>query len=215
MLKYRLVVFPVSETIESMLKKDAQKFEKIEVLFETGAIRAVDERGELEDNSERGERLKQKEDVSKMLSRWGIEYQVVDLETVEIFPTGFNEKKEIQRQLGKYSLLTFIFKTDRYTKVPISGAEKREIIKDLAGKFKKYGNGFLEMRNPYTIVAYAKSKKLMEIYKKMFSEYWYRYVEVDGEVKALQLIVEPLYENGEMFTAEEWKTIMNKVSEGA
>ncbi|WP_348922161.1 hypothetical protein [Enterococcus rotai] len=214
-LKYRLVVFPTSEAMENMLKKDAEKVDNVEFIFESGAIRAMDEQGELEDDSERGRRLRQKEEVCKILKRWGVDYQISDLETVEVFPFGYQEKLNIQKQLGSYTLLNFIFKTDKYTKIPMTGSEKREIIKDLATKFKKYGNGFLEMKNSYTIVAYAKSSKLAETYYKIFSDYWYRYVEVDGDVKALKLIVEPLYKDGEMFAKEEWLQVVNKAKEAS
>ncbi|WP_209557909.1 hypothetical protein [Enterococcus larvae] len=213
LLKYRLVVFPASEIVGLALENDAKKFEKLEIVFEKGAIQARDSRGELEDNSERGERIRQKEEASQALSRYGIEFQAVDAETIEVFPSSHTERQEIERTLKEYRLVQFVYKTDKYTKIPMSAAEKREIVKDLAAKFKQYGNGFLEMKNAYTIVAYAKSEKLRELYKKMFSEYWYRYVEVDGEIKALRLVVENLYSNGEMFTNDEWSTIKHKANE--
>ncbi|GGC94791.1 hypothetical protein [Enterococcus wangshanyuanii] len=214
-LKYRLVIFPTSKDMEMMLRKDAEKVDKVEFIFESGAIQAMDEQGELEDHSERGERLRQKEEVCKKLASWGIEYQLSDLETVEIFPTSYQEKQNIQRQLGKYSLLNLVFKTEKYTKIPMTGSEKREIIKDLANKFKKYGNGFIEMKNPFTIIAYAKNEKIADTYRKIFSDYWYKYVEVDGKIETLKLIVEPLYSNGEMFLKEEWLSVVNKAREGA
>ncbi|MTD40085.1 hypothetical protein GIX45_16000 [Erwinia sp. CPCC 100877] len=212
LLKYRLAIFPVSKEIERMLRKDTEKIDNVEFIFEDGAIRARDEKGELEDNSERNDRLRQKEEVCKALSRWGVEYQMSDIATVEIYPVSYQEKQNIQRQLrlGKYSLLEFNFKTEKFTKVPITLEEKREIIKDLASKFKKYGNGFLEMKSPAVIVAYAKTEKLADTYRRIFSDYWYRYVEVDGQIKILQLIVEPLYKNGEMFTKDEWSKIIEK-----
>ncbi|MGC6769518.1 hypothetical protein [Enterococcus sp. LJL51] len=209
-LKYRIVIFPASPTIENALKNDLKKFEKVEVIFEKGAIQAAGDEGATEDGSERGERLGQKKKLVKVLNSWGVEYQVIDVETVEIYPTTHDLTKKIQNQLREYPLLNLVFKKDKYVKVPMSRSEKTEILKDLAAKFKKYGNGYLEMKNPFTIIAYAKSEKLAETYRKMFSEYWYKYVEVDGEIKTLKMDVEPLYKNGDMFSIEEWSLIKSK-----
>lgn len=211
--KYRIIIFPEYEQILEILKKDLKKFDLIDYVFEKGVIQASDNTGELDDNSERFDRMKQKEEMTRSLVRWGIEYQLVDEESIEIYPTSHHERQQVQLQLKKYSLVNIVFKTEKYKKIPMSTGEKREIVRDLANKFRKYGKGYLEMSNAYTIVAYAKNKKFEELYKKIFSEYWYRYVEVGGEVKALRLVVEPMYKNGEMYTQEEWMMIKHKLTD--
>lgn len=213
-LKYQVIIFPDNVETQDILKRDVKNFEKLEVTFEMGAVQVIDER-ELGEDSEISKQLKQRDSATEAFFSWGIYYEIVDCDTIEIFPTSEQQKREIQRQLGKYDLLTFVFKRDNYTKVPMSNTEKREIIKDLAAKFKKYGNGFIEMSNPYKIIAYAKSKKIGDVYEKIFSDYWYRYVEVEGELKSLQLVVKQLYENGELFTIDEWNRIKQKAQRQA
>lgn len=214
LLKYRMIVFPKNEEIEKVLKMESDRLTNLEVMYESYSILVKPEKEE-EENTERRERIRQKEELRELLRKWGIESVVTGVGSVEIYPNSHKQRRELYQKLKKFTLLDFTFSTKNYTKIPMTFEEKREIIRDLALKFRKYGNGFVEIVNSYTLRAYAKSEKLKKTYEKIFSEYWYRYVEVDGQLKALRLEVELLYQNGKYFDLEEWRRIKHRMREKA
>ena len=214
LLKYRVIVFPRSEEIKKLLEAESDRLKNLEVIYES-YFALVKKEKEEEENLERKERIKQKEELRELLTKWRIESVVTGVGSVEIYPNSHKQRQELYRKLREFTLLEFTFSTKNYTKIPMTNEEKREIIRDLVSKFRKYGNGFLEAINAYTLRAYAKSEKLKKLYEKIFSEYWYRYIEVDGQLKALRLEVELLYQNGKYFDLEEWRKIKHRMREKA
>ncbi|WP_409023113.1 hypothetical protein ACJXDE_05560 [Enterococcus faecium] len=214
LLKYRMIVFPRNEEIKKMLKMESDRLANLEVIYEISSALVKGERDE-EENQERRERIRQKEELRELLRKWRIESVVTGVGSVEIYPNSHKQRQELYRKLREFTLLDFSFSTKNYTKIPMTIEEKKEIIRNLALKFRKYGNGFLEIVNSYTLRAYARSEKLKKLYEKIFSEYWYRYVDVDGNLKSLRLEVELLYQNGQYFDLEEWRRIKHKMREKA